>query len=56
MPIHTRLVLQTSVICLLLTASRSQILTAPESDPATTAFSSGLNRTASTGLVWPERL
>jgi len=40
----------------LLLASRSQILSDPESDPAATTSSSRPKQTASTGLEWPDRL
>lgn len=42
--------------CLLFTDSRSHILSAPDKEPAITVSSELLNLTASTGLVWPDKL
>ena len=41
---------------LLLAASKSHILSAPDMEPATTISSALPNLTASTGLVWPDKL
>ena len=41
---------------LLLACSRSHNLRAPDIEPATTISSALPNRTASTGLVWPDKL
>jgi len=53
---YESLQVQRLAAALLFTDSRSHILSAPDKDPAITVSSELLNFTASTGLVWPDRL